>query len=309
MATAILVPRRRQTIAFVVVVAGLVPVGAAEAQELVPDAYTPAPVGVNFISVAGSFNTGDLAFDPALPIEEASARIGGTGLALGRTFGLAGRSATFTVVQPYVVGHLKGLVLKQFQETSRSGLGDPSVRIGVNLWGAPAMTPREFAAYRPKTNVGASITVVLPLGQYYSDKLINLGANRWAFKPEVGVTRTWGKWRAEGYLGAWLFSDNTNFVGGTTRHQAPITSTQAHLTYTIRPRLWMAFDGNFWDGGVVTVSGSGPAALQRNSRIGTTVSLPIDPRQSLRLTYSFGAYTTLGGDFKSVGISYTYAWF
>ena len=291
-----------------VVVAGLVTVGAAEAQELVPDAYTPAPVGVNFISVAGSFNTGDLAFDPALPIEEASARIGGAGLALGRTFGLAGRSATFTVVQPYVVGHLKGLVLKQFQETSRSGLGDLSVRFGVNLWGAPAMTPREFAAYRPKTNVGASITVVLPLGQYYPTS--------WSTSARIAGRsslrsgdHTWRKWRAEGYVGAWLFSDNTDFAGGTTRHQAPITSTQAHLTYTIRPRLWMALDGNFWNGGVVTVSGSGPTALQRNSRIGATVSVPIDQRQSLRLAYRFGAYTTPGGDSKSVGVSYTYARF
>jgi hypothetical protein len=280
----------------------------AEAQELVPDAYTPAPVGLNVIVFAGAFGEGDLAFDPSLPIEQASAKIGGPGLAFARALGLAGRSATITVTQPYIVGHLQGFVLKQFQQTSRSGLGDPMVRVGVNLFGAPAMTPRQFAAYRPKVNVGASITVVMPLGQYYSDKLVNLGSNRWGFKPEVGITRTWGKWRAEWYMGAWLYTDNTDFYGGSTRHQAPIASGQAHLTYTIRPRTWVALDGNFWNGGGVSVNGGTPTEQQRNSRIGTTVALPINQKQTIKVAYSFGAYTTVGGDFNSVGVSYTYGW-
>ncbi len=280
----------------------------AEAQELVPDAYTPAPVGVNVIVFAGSFSGGDLAFDPSLPIDEASARIGGSGLAYGRTLGLAGRSSNITVSQTYIVGHLQGLVQQQFQEVSRSGLGDMGVRFGINLVGAPAMTPRQFAAYRPKTNIGASVSVVVPLGQYYSDKFINLGSNRWGFKPEVGITHTWRKWRAEWYMGAWFFSDNTDFVGGTTRHQAPIASAQAHLTYTIRPRLWVAIDGNFWNGGAASVDGGNPTALQRNSRLGVTASLPIDQKQQIRMAYSFGAYTTVGGDFNSVGVSSTYAW-
>jgi Putative MetA-pathway of phenol degradation len=278
----------------------------ALAQDLVPGAYVPAPVGYNLVTVGSSFNNGDLAFDTSLPIEQGHATIGGTALGFSRTLNIAGRFASIGMAGNYVLGHLDGLVLGQFREASRSGLGDPVVRLAINLFGAPAMTRQEFAASRSTTILGVSLVVGLPLGQYDSNRSVNIGTNRWSIKPEAGFSRRRGRWTFEGDLGAVFFTDNTNFLNGGTRQQAPIAAAQGHLTYTFRPGLWLAGDGNLWSGGAVTVNGV-EQDEQRNSRLGVTIAVPAG-RQQIRIAYSFGAFTTIGGDFQSLGLSYSYAW-
>ena len=281
---------------------------ALRAQELEPRAYAASPVGFNILVVGDSFNTGDLAFDPTLPVEDARADINAAALGYVRTLGIAGRSASLGLVAPYVRGNVDGLYLGEYQAVHRSGFRDPWFRLTVNLHGAPAMTPREFAAYRQKTNVGASLVVVAPLGQYDPAKVINLGANRWSFKPEIGVSHAMGRWTLEAYAGAWLFTDNRDFQNGRVRAQEPIGSFQFHAIYTIRPRLWVAFDANYFTGGRTSIDGVDNFDLQRNSRVGVTLALPIDRRQSIKVTYSRGARTTIGADFKSIGLGYQVVW-
>ena len=128
--------------------------GALEAQELIPAAYTPAPIGVNFIGIGATSNRGDVAFDPSGPIDEAVADISLSTLTYARTFGLFDRSATATVILPYVVGDIEGLYLGEPAAANRSGTGDLVLRFGLNLLGASAMTGPEFASYKPKTLIG-----------------------------------------------------------------------------------------------------------------------------------------------------------
>ena len=170
---------------------------SASAQELEPGAYWPIPTRLNILTVANNFNWGDVAFDPSAPIDEASARINTTAFAFTRAFSLAGRSANAGVVLPVIGGHIEGLYLGEPAEVGRFGQGDPRLRLAMNLYGAPAMTPQQFASYRHQTIVGVSVTVAPPIGQYDSTKLINLGTNRWSFKPEVGLSQAWasGSWR------------------------------------------------------------------------------------------------------------------
>ena len=115
---------------------------AASAQELEPGAYWPLPIGLNIVTVVDSLNWGDVAFDPSAPIDEASATINTTAFAFTRAFGLAGRSANAGVALPVVAGHVEGLYLGEPAEVDRFGLGDPRVRLAMNLYGAPAMTPQ-----------------------------------------------------------------------------------------------------------------------------------------------------------------------
>jgi Putative MetA-pathway of phenol degradation len=277
------------------------------AQDLVPGAYTPAPTGFNIVTVAAVFSDGALAFDPSLPIEDASATIGGAGFGVNRTLNIAGRFANIGVGIPFVVGHVEGLVLDQFQQADRTGFGDMAIRTAVNLYGAPAMTRQQFAKYRATTIVGVSFVVGAPVGEYTSTRYVNLGTNRWSFKPELGFMRTRGRWTFEGDLGAVFFTDNTNYVNESTREQAPIAAFQGHLIYTWRPGFWLAGDGNYWKGGRITTNGTSAALEQKNSRIGATLAVPIR-RHQWRFSYSFGAYTTIGGDYHSLGVSYSYAW-
>jgi Putative MetA-pathway of phenol degradation len=280
----------------------------ASAQELEPGAYWPIPRALNILTVVNSFNVGDLAFDPAAPIDEASSRINTTAFSFTRAFKLAGRSANAGLSFPVVGGHVEGLYLGEPAAVGRFGQGDPRLRLAMNLYGAPSMTPEEFASYRQRLIVGVSLVVVPPLGQYDSTKLINLGTNRWSFKPEVGISRTSGKWVVEGMGGIWLFTDNTDFVGGRRREQDPVLATQFHLTYKFKRTMWLAGDANFFTGGRTTIGGKQNLDLQRNSRIGATFSTALDRHQAIRMSVSHGAYTTIGAAFTSIAFGYNYAW-
>jgi hypothetical protein len=179
-------------------------------------------------------------------------------------------------------------------------------RIGVNLYGAPAMTVEQFRAYRQTTIIGVSFSATAPTGEYDNSRYLNIGTNRWAFKPEVGLSRRRGRWTFEGDLGLTFFTDNAEYVTGV-RDQSMIASFQGHLIYTWRPGLWVAGDGNFWNGGRVSVNGAPHALDQENSRLGITVAVPVRTHQ-FRVSYSLGAYTTIGGDYQSLGVSYSRAW-
>jgi len=280
----------------------------AAAQELEPGAYWPLPTGLHIVTVVNSVNWGDLAFDPSAPIDEASAAINTTAFVATHVFNLAGRSANATVVLPVIGGHIEGLYLGEPAETGRFGLGDPRLKLAMNLYGAPAMTPKEFASYRQGRIVGVSLIVAPPLGQYDSARLINIGTNRWSFKPEIGVSTTRGSWVLEAMAGVWLFTDNTGFFGGRTRQQDPVVATQVHATYKFTRSMWLAGDANYFTGGQTTIGGKQNLDLQRNSRIGATFSSAINRQQAIRMSISRGAYTTIGADFTSIAASYTYAW-
>jgi hypothetical protein len=285
----------------------LIPVRAS-AQELEPGAYWPIPVGLNIVTIINNVNWGDVAFEPSAPIDEASSTINTTAFAFTRAFSMAGRSANVGVVLPLIGGHVEGLYLGEPAEVGRFGLGDPRFRLAVNLYGAPSMTPQAFATYRHQTIIGVSVTVAPPLGQYDSTKLINLGTNRWSFKPEVGWSRGYGHLVVEAMAGVWLFDDNTEFVGGRTREQDPIVATQVHLTYKFTRSMWLAADANYFTGGRTTIGGRQNLDLQRNSRIGATFSAAIGRGQAIRMSVSRGAYTTIGADFLSIAVGYNYAW-
>jgi hypothetical protein len=265
-------------------------------------------VGVNFLLAGYGHTSGDVVFDAALPLSNVEAQLHSGTVGYGHTFGLFGRSANVLVAVPYVWGDISGEVAETSRSISRSGLGDPRLKASVNLIGGPALTPAEFAAREPRTTLGASVTVVPPLGEYDSTKLVNIGSNRWAVKPELGVSFPAGHWFSEGYAGVWFFTDNDNFFGGRRREQDPITALQLHASYTFRPRLWVAFDSTWYEGGRTTINGVRGNNRVENTRIGATVSLPIGARHSLKLTWSDGVTTRTGGDFTTYGVAWQYTW-
>ena len=145
-------PSRQSWLRAIAIAIVLLPPVPVAAQELEPGAYWPIPVGLNIATVVNNFNFGDVAFDAAAPIDEASARINTTALSFTRAFSLAGRSANAGVALPIVAGHVEGLYLGEPAEVDRFGQGDPRLRLAVNLYGAPAMTPREYAAFSQRSS-------------------------------------------------------------------------------------------------------------------------------------------------------------
>ena len=281
--------------------------GSASAQELDPRAYQPSPVGVNVFTLAYTNSSGDILFEPSFPAKDVEADLHFGGAAAYRSFDFFGRFANVTVAVPYAAGHLRGTLEGIPAQIYRSGLGDIRTRLAVNLKGTPALTLPEFVKHRSDTNIGASFIVSAPTGQYNPRKVINIGQNRWAFKPEVGFSKMYRKWQMDAYAGVWLFTENDDFLGGTNK-QNPIGSFQFHLSYNIRPGFWFGLNTNFYTGGRTIVNGIPGTIRQNNSRIGGTVAVPVGKGQVLKFAVSRGVITSRGGDFNSFGVSYSYAW-
>jgi len=279
------------------------------AQELEPRAYSPSPVGTHFLLVAGAESTGGVSVDPSLPIENVEATVDALAAAYGQTFGLLGRSASAALLLTYVDGEFSGDVMDQAQRVTRTGFADLRLRLGIGLLGSPALTPAEFARRIRGPTLGASLVIVAPTGEYLPDKLINLGANRWSFKPELGVAWPIGHWYLEQSAGVWLFTDNDDFFGGVRRQQDPLTTLQTHVSYTFRPGLWFAVSYTYYTGGRTTVDEVSKTDWQDNSRLGVTLSWPLTRQQSLKLSFSRGASSRIGSDFDTVGLAWQFAWF
>lgn len=278
------------------------------AQELQPRAYLPAPVGLNYFGISYSNNRGGLLFDPSLPVDDASVNANIATVAFGQTLGVLGRTTQILALFPYVRANLEGRVAGTQTDAYRSGLGDATFRYSMNLYGAPAMNLKEFAGYRQKTVVGASVTVTAPTGQYDPVRLVNIGTNRWGVKPEIGVSRAVGKWTLEGAAGAWLYTGNNQFNGTSLRTQEPIGSLQGHVVRVLPHRTWLAGDLTFYTGGRSQVNGRDNSDYLGNSRLGASFGIVLNRRQSLKISYFKGAVTRLGGDISSIGVSYNVIW-
>ncbi len=281
----------------------------AGAQELAPRAYFITPVGSNAVTFTYTFSQGPIFVDPLLPIEDLKGSFQTQILSYYHSFDFFGRSANVTVFVPYAVGNFEATVNNADVQVRRSGLADGRVRFAWNLYGGRAMPLREYMTWHEQTTIGASVIVSGPTGQYDPARLLNGGGNRWGVKPEVALTHRWGKWMLDLYGGVWVYGSNRNFYpGDNVRTQAPIPNGEAHFGYYLRPRLWLSMDANFWTGGQSAVNGVQGHDQQRSSRLGAAVAIPAGAHQSVKLSYSKGAYVAIGGNYSTVSVSWQYSW-
>jgi hypothetical protein len=274
--------------------------GTARAQELEARAFSPAPVGTTFVLAGAGSSDGAIVFDSSLDIENVRANLDILTTGFGRVFAWGERQARVLALLPYADGTIAGDVGDVPRSAELSGFVDPRIKLSLALRGAPALSLEDFAHAPRKTVVGASLTVMAPWGDYDPQSLVNVGYNRWALKPEIGLSHPHGPWTFEGSLGAWFYSLNDEQYPGTAhKRQEPVASAQAHVSYTWPSRVWLALDATSFSGGETRVDGVANPDHQSNSRAGVTLSIPFGRRHSLKLTYSEGATTRRGSDFDS----------
>jgi hypothetical protein len=281
----------------------------ARGQELEPRAYSNAPIGTSFAVAGYTHFSGQVLLDPSLPVTDVQASIDIYTASYARFFGLFGRSANVAVVLPYVEADLHGNVQDAPADVHRAGWGDMRFRGAINLFGHPALTPAEFARQPDVFSGGASLSVIAPTGQYVPSRFINIGTNRWAFKPEAGISYPIGDWFTEASAGVWFFTDNDDFQNGRRRSQDPLAVYQLHAGYNFRRGLWLAADYGYYRGGQTAVDGMANDDAQRNSRLGLVLSVPLGSGLSTKLGWSKGTVVRAGGDYRILTLAVQYRWF
>jgi hypothetical protein len=283
------------------------------AQELEPRRWSHLPTGKNFAGGGYVYTEANILFDPVLRIENVEMKMHTWALKYIRTFELFQKSARVDVTQGYQEGRWTGLVDGVPSSIKRSGLSDSVLRFAINLYGAPPLEGKEFAAYRAKvdveTIVGMALVVQLPTGDYMDDKLINLGTNRFTFRPQFGVVHNRGKWSMELTGAVWLYTDNDDFFNGNKLEQDPYYTIQTHLIYTFRPGFWTAASAGYGYGGESTVSGVEKNDRRENLAWALSFGFPITRQLGVKVIYlSTRTQESIGQDTDSIGGAFSIFW-
>jgi hypothetical protein len=263
--------------------------GPLQAQDLEPRRWSHLPSGLNVLGLGVGYTNGDILFDPALNIEDATYDLYLGAVVYVRSFELFGKSARVDTTVPYAAGRWEGLLNGEQTSVRRRGFADPRIRFSINLYGAPALSGKEYVQYRRAhpvtTTVGAGLAVRLPLGDYNDQYLINLGRNRFVVRPQLGVLHQRYKWQFEVTGSVFLHQSNDEFWDGNTLKQGSLWFLQGHVIYTFKPGWWASFSGGFAHGGRSSVNGVDKTDDRRQRYIALSLGVPINKRQGLKFTY------------------------
>jgi hypothetical protein len=276
------------------------------AQSIEPRLYSNAPIGTNFLILSYAFSSGTLPNSPEIQLVEPHVEIHSAVSAYAHFFNLLGKSAKVDVMVPTVC--MDGNAIYEGSRLSRNvcGIGDIKTRFAWNLYGAPALSKEGFKQYHQDIIIGASLQLTIPTGRYDAQRLVNVGANRWALKPGIGISKAIKNFIVELAADVEIYEDNDEFLGTIHREQDPIYSTQIHGIYNFKSGIWLGLDANYYWGGETTANGIEKEDEIVESRYGTTLAFPINQRSSLKLYGHTGVYTRTGTDFDMLGLMWQY---
>lgn len=258
-----------------------------------PRKWGHIPIGTNFAGVGYAYTEADIFVDPTFRLEDVGMKLQTLAGKYTRSFELFDTTARFDLSQAYKDGEWKGKINGVQKSVSRSGLSDTLVRFAINLYGSPPLSGQEFTAYRSKMNsslktetiVGAGLAVGLPTGEYMKDKLINLGQNRFTFRPQLGISQTRGKWLSELTGEIAFYTDNDEYFNGKTLEQAPLYIINSHLGYTFRPGLWIGTGLSYDIGGKKKVNGVDKGDKKQNIAWALNLAFPLSRHSGITAKY------------------------
>jgi hypothetical protein len=183
--------------------------------------------------------------------------------------------------------------------------------LGAVLKGAPALSPQEFPKYDPTTTFGVSVSITAPTGSYNADRVLNLGSDRWSFKPEIAVSHPFGpdhNWVFDGYANAYFFTDNTSYHGREILRQQPIAGIEGHLSYSFTSNIWASVDARYAFRGDTLVDGGDEHDSQQEFIVGSEVNVSLSPRHSLVFLFAKAVVYRNAPASTAFGIQYIYTW-
>jgi len=283
------------------------------ALEPTPRKWNHLPTGANFAGVGYAYTEADIFIDPALTLEDVKLEMKTLVGKYIRTFELFDKSARIDLTQGYQDGKWTGLLGGVPASTTRTGWSDSFVRFALNLYGAPPLSGKEFMAYRSKTDtetiVGMGLVIRLPTGEYMQDRLINLGKNRFAFRPQMGILHTRKKWTVEAIGEVAFYTDNDKFFNGNTLEEKPLYIIHAHLVHTFRPGFWASVSIAYDYGGETTINGIDKDDTKQDIGWAFSLAYPITRASGFKVAY-IGTRTqeSTGFDSNTLAASFSFLW-
>ena len=282
---------------------------SACAQFTDPRNYENSPVGVNQLELIYAYARSNTSIDPSIAIAGATLNLNQGTVGYTRYFSFLRRMAWIEPSVPIAV--LNGSISGTNVNRSTAGAGDSSYQVAMLLMGGPALNVADFENYKPRTTLGASLSVSAPTGLYSSDKILNLGSARWSFKPEIGVSYPFGpeqKWALDAYANSYFYTDNTSYHGKETLKQEALPGFEGHISYSFLDNLLGSLDARYSFRGNTYVDRIDQNSAQKNFILGGELILSLNAKNSISLVFAKALVHQNGPTVTGLSVKYNYAW-
>lgn len=260
-------------------------------QDVEPRRWANMPLGLNAVGVGYAFTSGDVFFDPLLGAEDVTYKSNAFVASYIRPFNLWNKLARIDVQIPFVTAKWDGLLSGVPTSVERTGFADPRIRFSLNLTGPPPGSIQELKEYRSNnpvfTTFGVSLAITLPFGEYFNDKLINLGANRFVIRPQAGFVHYWGPWSFELTGSLLLYTINNDFFNGQQQKRDPMFAFQTHLIRQFAKRYWASLSVGYNQGASSVVNNQFNDDQRANFVTAASIGASFSGNQGVKLAYIF----------------------
>ena len=299
---------KRLLFPWLVLAALLIPDEAC-AQFANPRAYDNTPVGTNQLELRYEYVHANASIDSALIVPGANLRLDQGTIDYTRYLGLLHRLMWVEATLP--VAGLSGSITGINIQSSTIGAGDSSYQLAMLLKGGPALTVAQFESYKPTTSLGVSLSITAPTGLYHSDKILNLGSQRWSFKPELALTHPFGpeqKWEFDAYANISFYTDNASYRAGQILGQQPLPGLEGHISYSFNDSIWVSLDTRYSFHGTTLLNGVTQNNAQQNFILGSEMNISLNPRNSLVFEFAKALVHDNGPALVGFSVKYDFTW-
>lgn len=274
-----------------------------------PRTYENAPVGTNQIELGYAYARANTSIDTSLVVAGAQLDLHEGTLGYTRYFGWLHRVMWVEAAIPFA--RLGGSIGGTNIHGSTGGAGDSSYAVSMLLKGGPALSEAQFEGYTPRTTLGVSVAVTAPTGSYDPARILNLGADRWSFKPEIALSHPFGpghKWAFDVYGNVYWYTDNTSYRGREVLRQEPLVGLEAHISYSFSDRIWTSLDTRYSGRAATLIDGVNQNNPQQNFVLGSETNISLTPRSSLVVAFGKALVHRNGPAVTGVAVKYDYTW-
>jgi Putative MetA-pathway of phenol degradation len=274
-----------------------------------PRMYQNTPVGINQLELAYAYVRANTSIDTSLLVSGAKFNLNQGLIDYTRYFAFLHRMAWVEANVP--IANLGGSITGTDIAGSTAGTGDSGYIAGILLKGGPALSQEQFANAVTTTSIGLSLSTTAPTGQYDPKKLLNLGSDRWSFKPELAISKPFGseqRWVFDAYANTYFYTANTSYRDTEVLRQRALLGLEGHISYTFNNTIWASLDTRYSSGGDTTVSGVNQDNLQQNFIWGSELVVSPNSRNSCTFVFAKAAVHKNGPALTGLTVKYAYTW-